>query len=190
MAQVFAHVTMSLDGFMAGPDIGVEQPMGAGGERLHRWIFDQSDDVDAAAVRRQFALTGSVLLGRRTFDVGIGQWGDTPYPAPCFVLTHRPAPDRVEKSGTFTFVHTGLSDAVRVARAAAGDRAVTVMGADVVQQALRAGLLDEIHLQIAPVLLGAGRRLFEHLGPDHIELERLDVRESAQVTHMRFRVLK
>lgn len=190
MAQVNVHVTMSLDGFMAGPDVSVEEPMGVGGERLHRWLFDDSDEVDADAARRQFELTGAVLLGRRTFDVGIGQWGGTPYPVPCFVLTHRPEPDRAEKNGTFTFVHTGLEDALAQARAAAGDGAVTVMGADVTQQVLRAGQLDEIHLQVAPVLLGAGRRLFEHLGTDHVELEQLDVRPSAQVTHMRFRVVK
>ncbi|WP_144118796.1 dihydrofolate reductase family protein [Catellatospora sichuanensis] len=190
MAQVIAHVTMSLDGFMAGPDVDAAHPMGHGGERLHRWIFDESSESDAAAVRRQFALTGAVLLGRRTFDVGLGQWGDTPYPVPCFVLTHHPAPDRTERSGTFTFVHTGLFDALDLAAAAAGDRAVTLMGADVVQQVLRAGRLDEIHLQLAPVLLGGGRRLFEHLGTDHIELERLQVEESPHVTHLRFRVVK
>ncbi len=190
MAQVNAHVTMSLDGFMAGPDVSVEEPMGVGGERLHRWLFDDSDEVDAAAARRQFELTSAVLLGRRTFDVGIGQWGGTPYPVSCFVLTHRPEPDRTEKDGTFTFVTTGLGDALARARAAAGDGAVTVMGADVTQQLLRAGLLDEIHLQVAPVLLGTGRRLFEHLGADHIELAQLAVQQSAQVTHLRYRVVK
>ncbi|BCJ73052.1 deaminase reductase [Catellatospora sp. IY07-71] len=190
MAQVNVHVTMSLDGFMAGPDVSVEQPMGVGGERLHRWLFDDADEADKAAARQQFALTTAVLLGRRTFDVGIGQWGGTPYPVPCFVLTHRPEPDRAEKEGTFTFVTTGLDDALAQARAAAGEGAVTVMGADVTQQLLRAGLLDEIHLQIAPVLLGAGRRLFEHLGTDHIELEQLGTHQSAQVTHARFRVVK
>ncbi|GAB4048117.1 dihydrofolate reductase family protein [Catellatospora paridis] len=190
MAPVIAHVTMSLDGFMAGPDVGVAHPMGRGGERLHQWIFDGSSEVDSAAVRRQFALTGAVLLGRRTFDVGVGQWGDTPYAVPCFVLTHHPAPDRTERSGTFTFVHTGLSDALDLAVAAAGERAVTLMGADVVQQVLRAGLLDEIHLQLAPVLLGGGRRLFDHLGTDHIELEQLDVAPSPHVTHLRYRVVK
>ncbi|MEU8002813.1 dihydrofolate reductase family protein [Catellatospora sp. NPDC049111] len=190
MAQVIAHVTMSLDGYMAGPDVGEEHPMGRGGERLHRWIFDDADEVDAAAMRRQFALTGAVLLGRRTFDVGVGVWGDTPYPVPCFVLTHRATPDRTERSGTFTFVTTGLADALDQAAKAAGDQAVTLMGADVVQQALRAGRLDEIHLQLAPVVLGGGRRLFEHLGTDHIELERLAVEESPHVTHLRFRVVK
>lgn len=190
MAPVYAHVTMSLDGYAAGPGISAAHPMGIGGEALHRWIFDDADPVDAAAVARQRELTGAVLLGRRTFDVGVGVWGDTPYAVPCLVLTHRPEPDRVEKSGTFTFVHTGLADAVDLARAAAGERAVTVMGVDVTQQALKAGLLDEIHLQLAPVLLGGGRRLFEHLGTDHIALERLSAEESAHVTHLRFRVVK
>ncbi|WP_155372276.1 dihydrofolate reductase family protein [Catellatospora vulcania] len=190
MAQVIAHVTMSLDGYMAGPDVDVTRPMGRGGERLHQWIFDEASEVDAAAVRRQFALTGAVLLGRRTFDVGVGVWGDTPYPVPCFVLTHHPAPDRSERSGTFTFVHTGLFAALDLAVAVAGERAVTLMGADVVQQVLRAGLLDEIHLQVAPVLMGGGRRLFEHLGTDHIALEQLAVEPSPHVTHLRYRVVK
>ncbi|GAA2370964.1 deaminase reductase [Catellatospora methionotrophica] len=190
MARVIAHVTMSLDGFMAGPDVGTAFPMGRGGESLHQWIFDGSSEVDAAAVRQQFALTGAVLLGRRTFDVGVDVWGDTPYPVPCFVLTHRPEPVRTARSGTFTFVHTGLSDAVEQAIAAAGERAVTLMGAEVVQQVLRAGLLDEIHLQLAPVLLGGGRRLFEHLGTGHIALEQLASEKSPHVTHLRYRVVK
>ncbi|OKI53584.1 hypothetical protein A6A27_32815 [Micromonospora sp. CB01531] len=181
-------VTMSLDGFMAGPDVSVAHPMGVGGLRLHEWIFNaSSDEVDAEILRGVQAGTGAVVLGRRTFDVGIDIWNDTPFPAPCFVLTHDAVAERIEKSGTFTFV-TGVQDAFARATTAAGDRDVRLMGAEVGQQFLAAGLVDEIRVQLAPVLLGAGRRLFEHLGDAPIELERLATVDSPYVTHLRYRV--
>ncbi|MEO3771715.1 dihydrofolate reductase family protein [Micromonospora sp. B9E7] len=188
MARVLLDVTMSLDGFMAGPDVSVENPMGVGGLRLHEWIFNaSSNEVDAEIVRGVQAGTGAVVLGRRTFDVGIDVWNDTPFPAPCFVLTHDPLAERVEKSGTFTFV-TDVRDAFARATAAAGARDVRLMGAAVGQQFLAVGLVDEIRVQIAPVLLGAGSRLFEHLGNAHIELERLATADSPHVTHLRYRI--
>ncbi|AWS45345.1 deaminase [Streptosporangium sp. 'caverna'] len=191
MGKVILHVTMSLDGFMAGPDISVELPMGRGGPRLHDWIFNaSSNNVDGGVIRELFATTGAVVLGRRTFDVSLGEWEDTPFPAPSFVLTHEVREELAMKSGTFTFVTDGVESALRLARAAAGEKNVIVMGADVSQQILRAGLLDEIHLQIAPVLIGEGRRLFDHLGTDHIELERTRVIESPHATHLEFRVVK
>lgn len=181
---------MSLDGFIAGPRVGVEQPMGEGGPRLHQWLFSApKSEVDAQVEREMSATTGAVVLGKRTFDVGIGAWGDTPYPVPCFVLTHKPLEDRVEKSGTFTFIND-VKVAFQRATAAAGEKDVRLMGADVAQQFLRAGFIDEIRIQLAPVLLGDGRRLFEHLGAEHIELERIAVKESPHVTHLRFRVMK
>ncbi|MGI8329159.1 dihydrofolate reductase family protein [Actinomadura scrupuli] len=191
MTQVILHVTMSLDGFMAGPGISAEHPMGEGGLRLHEWVFNGSDnEADAGVTRELLATTGAVVLGRRTFDVGVGVWEDTPFPVPCFVLTHEVRDELVMKSGTFTFVTGGVDDALKRARAAAGEQKINLMGADVAQQFLRAGLLDEIHLQLAPVMLGTGRRLFEHLGTEHIELERTRVTESPYVTHLRFRVVK
>ncbi|MEV2237078.1 dihydrofolate reductase family protein [Micromonospora sp. NPDC049891] len=188
MARILLDVTMSLDGFMAGPNISVEHPMGEGGLRLHKWIFHTStSEVDAEIEREMSETTGAVVLGRRTFDVGVNVWNDTPYPVPCFVLTHDPLAERVEKSGTFTFV-TDVREAYDRATAAAGERDVRLMGAEVGQHFLTAGLVDEIRLQLAPVLLGTGRRLFEHLGDEHIELERLAVVESPHVTHLRYRV--
>ncbi|MFJ4467689.1 dihydrofolate reductase family protein [Streptomyces sp. NPDC089424] len=189
MSKVVLHVTMSLDGFMAGPDISVEHPMGRGGLRLHDWILHTpTDDVDAGVAQEVSASTGAVVLGRRTFDVGVEVWQDTPFPVPCFVLTHHARSRRAMKSGTFTFVTQGLESALRQAEAVADGKDVTLMGADVAQQALRAGLLDEINLQLAPVLLGGGRRLFEHLGTEHLELERTRVLPSPLVTHLRFQV--
>jgi dihydrofolate reductase len=188
MARVLLDVTMSLDGFMAGPNVSVEHPMGEGGLRLHEWIFNTStSEVDADIAREMSATTGAVVLGRRTFDVGINVWNDTPFPVPCFVLTHDPLAERIEKSGTFTFA-TDVRDAHARATAAAGERDVRLMGAEVGQQFLAAGLVDEIRIQLAAVLLGAGRRLFDNLGDEHIELERLSTVESPYVTHLRFRV--
>ncbi|MFF6781183.1 dihydrofolate reductase family protein [Streptomyces sp. NPDC012510] len=188
MSKVVLHVTMSLDGFMAGPDISVEHPMGRGGLRLHEWIFASDSDVDTVVSREVSASTGAVVLGRRTFDVGVEVWQDTPFPVPCFVLTHAPRSRLVMKSGSFTFLTGDVRGALRQAEAAAGGKDVTLMGADIAQQALRAELLDEINLQIAPVLMGEGRRLFDHLGTEHIELERTRVLTSPHVTHLRFRV--
>ncbi|KOX03171.1 MULTISPECIES: dihydrofolate reductase family protein [Micromonospora] len=188
MARVLLDVTMSLDGFMAGPNVSVEHPMGEGGLRLHEWLFNTStSEVDAEIEREMSTTTGAVVLGRRTFDVGINVWNNTPYAVPCFVLTHDPLAERVEKSGTFTFV-TEVRDAFDRATAAAGERDVRLMGAEVGQHFLAAGLVDEIRIQLAPVLLGAGRRLFEHLGDERIELERLATVESPYVTHLRYRV--
>jgi len=132
---------------------------------------------------------GAVVLGRRTFDVGVNVWQDTPYPVPCFVLTHEPLEQRVETSGTFDFV-TDVDDACRLAIAAAGEKDVRLMGAELSQSFLRAGLVDEIRIQLVPVLMGDGRRLFDDLGAERIELERADVIESPHVTHLRFRVVK
>ena len=191
MGNVILHVTMSLDGFMAGPNISVTQPMGEGGLRLHEWLFNTStSDVDAQVAQDLFATTGAVVLGRRTFDVGVEVWQDTPFPAPCFVLTHNPREQLVMKSGTFTFVDRGVENALQQARVAAGDKHINLMGAEIAQQFLKIGFLDEIHLQIAPVLMGCGRRLFEHLSSTPIELERVKVIESPYVTHIQFRVRK
>jgi dihydrofolate reductase len=189
MGAVILHVTMSLDGFIAGPDVGVDNPMGVGGLRLHEWLFNaDANETDSTIFKQHFATVGAVVLGRRTFDVGVDIWKDTPYPAPSFVVTHRGRDDLPMNSSTFTFVTEGVESAIHQAKAAAGTKHVTLMGADVAQQAIRAGLLDEIHLQLAPVLLGTGRRLFDHLGTDHIELERTSVTESPHVTHLRFRL--
>ena len=192
MGKVVLSASMSLDGFMAGPDVGLERPMGAGGERLHEWLFDESDQgrLDAEVARETSAAIGAVVIGRRTFDVGLGPWGDVPYPVPCFVLTHESRDDLPMASGTFTFVDGSLPSALEHAQAAAGERDVLLMGASVGQQFLDVGLVDEIAVQLVPVLLGVGTRLFDHLGTEHIELERTAAIESPHVTHLRFRVVR
>jgi len=191
MAKVTLDMSMSLDGFIAGPNIGVERPMGKGGERLHEWLFNPSaSEVDAAVEREMSATTGAVVLGRRTFDVGVGLWGDVPFPVPCFVLTHEDREEIVKKSGTLTFVTDGIESALQRARAAAGEKDVRLMGANIAQQFLRAGLLDEIQINLVLVLLGDGIRLFDNLGTEQTALERTRVIESPGVTHIRFGVVK
>ena len=203
MSKVVVDMSISLDGIGAGPNPSAENPMGTGGERLHAWMpFYDADqaptagvpaasEVDARMVQELFAAAGAVVLGKRTFDLGLEPWGGTPFPAPCFVLTHEARDDLETATGTFAFVTDGIESAVRRAQAAAGDKDVLVMGGPTIaQQAVRAGLVDEISIHVVPVLLGAGSRLFEHLGPEAIELERIELIASPQATHLRFRVVK
>jgi len=191
MGMVILHMSMSLDGFVAGPNVGMERPLGEGGERLHDWLFDSGDPRDAEVAAEMVAEIGAVVLGNRTFTVGEEHWGGaTPYPVPSFVLTHSARKELVKGATSFIFVTDGVENALERAREAAGEKAVILMGAETAQQFLRAGLLDEIQLNLVPVLLGDGLRLLEHLGTDHIELERLRVIESSRATHLRFRVLK
>ncbi|MFI0444509.1 dihydrofolate reductase family protein [Actinomadura sp. 6N118] len=188
MGTVVLHKSMSLDGFVAGPDIGAEHPMGRGGMRLHEWMFtDRPDPRDKEVVAAMNASAGAVVVGRRTFDVGLPHWEDTPYPVPTFVLTHQARDELVMKSATFTFVTDGIETALKSAQVAAGDKDVIVMGAQAGRQFLGAGLLDELQINLVPVVLGAGTRLLEDLG--HIELERTQVIASDAVTHLRFRVV-
>jgi len=203
MGRILLSMSVSLDGFAAGPDVTAEQPMGKGGERLHEWLFHDDADravaadgvapvgVDAEQARERYATTGAVVVGKRTFDIGVGLWQDTPFPVPCFVITHESREQLTMKSATFTFVTDGIESALRHAQQAAGDRNVLIMGGPTtVQQFVRTRLVDEIHVQLVPVLLGAGTRLFDHLGTDHIELERTAVIESPHVTHLCFHVVK
>lgn len=199
MGHVLLNMSISLDGFAAGPDVGVEHPMGRGGERLHEWLFRDGADravaadgvspagIDAEQAKELSTMTGAVVIGKRTFDVGVGLWQDTPFPVPTFVITHEPHEHMTMRSAAFTFVTEGIEHALRQAQHAAGDRNVLIMGgAAIAQQFVRARLVDEIRLQLVPVLLGAGTRLFDQGAADHIELERTMVVESPHVTHLRF----
>lgn len=203
MPKVTLDMSMSLDGFITGPDAGVEQPLGDGGERLHEWVYGLSSwrerhglaggeaDRDAELLDEAFTSVGATVMGREMFDVGEVPWGDEPpFHVPVLVLTHRPRDPLVKDGGTtFTFVTDGVESALAQARVAAGDRDVSVAGgAKTVQQFLRAGLLDELQIHVVPVLLGAGTRLFD--GLDGIELEPERVIASADVTHLRFRVVR
>lgn len=188
MSKLILAFSMSLDGFVAGPDVSVDEPMGKGGERLHEWIFQSDSAVDKDMAAELAPRLGAVLVGRRTFDVGLGPWGDTPFPVPTFVLTHEKRPPLAMKSGTFTFVTDGIESALDQARAAAGGKDIVVMGAETARQYLAAGLVDEIVLQLVPILLGGGPRLFDDHGGIDLETTRAVV--SPSVTHLRFSVPK
>ena len=213
-SQTTVDITMSLDGFVAGPDPTVESPLGAGGERLHEWVYDLDSwrqrhglsggerNADAEVVDEGLAATGAVIMGRRMFSGGAGPWeddpvadgwwgDDPPFGVPVFILTHHPRETVTKEGGTtFTFVTDGIEAALGQARAAAGDRNVAVAGgANVVQQYLKAGALDEIQIHIAPILLGGGTPLFGELGPDRPGLEITRVIHSPAVTHLRYHVV-
>jgi dihydrofolate reductase len=187
MGKVVLTFSMSLDGFIAGPAVSPAEPMGIGGERLHDWHMS-TDELDRRMAREMFETVGAVVLGRTTFDAGLKPWGDTPYPAPSFVLTHERRAPLPMKSATFEFVNDGIAAAVARAKAAAGEGDIVVMGANVAQQCLEEGLADDIIIQSVPVLLGAGVRLFEGLGDRPIELEIMRALPSPSVIHQRFRV--
>jgi dihydrofolate reductase len=191
MGKVVLDMSMSLDGFIAGSNVGREYPMGVNGENLHTWLFSSPrDKVDADVEREMFANTGAVILGNRTFEVGVDLWGDVPFPAPSFVLTHKGRETLVKKSGSFTFVTDGIESALQQACSVAGDKDVRLMGADVAQQFLAAGLIDEIQINHVPILLGDGVRLFEQLGTKNSQLEKDRVLNSPHATHIRYRVVK
>jgi dihydrofolate reductase len=202
VGKVFVDITMSLDGFIAGPNDGPENGLGDGGERLHEWVYELATwrephgltggetGVDADVMDEAFKRAGSVIVGKRMFD-NAGGWGDNPpFHKPVFVLTHESAGPLVREGGTtFTFVSDGIESALRRARAAAGDKDVSVGGgANTVQQFLNAGLLDEIQVHIAPMFLGGGVRLFDKLGLQRPALEIMRVIESPRVTHLQYRL--
>ncbi|MBA3677411.1 MAG: dihydrofolate reductase [Sphingosinicella sp.] len=190
MAKLVLSFSMSLDGFIAGPDVSAQLPMGRHGERLHDWMFKAPSDLDRRMAREMSENVGAVLLGRRTFDLGLSHWGGTPYKTPTFVLTHEPLDPLSTKTGTFIFVQAGIESALQQARAAGGGKDIVVMGANLAQQYLKAGLADEIVIQLVPVLLGSGTRLFDHIGDRRIELATTTALPSPSVTHLRFEVVK
>ena len=184
---VVLHTSISLDGYVAGPDVSHDDPMGVGGERLHDWMFADPAESDQRLMAEVRAEVGAVVVGRRTFDLGLPHWKDVPFPAPSFVVTHRARPELAQPSGTFAFVD-GVAKAVELAEAAAGEQKVMLMGADVARQSLRAGLVDEVLLDHVPMLLRGGERLFEDV--PELELRPVDVVASPAVTHVRYRMVR
>jgi dihydrofolate reductase len=194
MGLVISDMSISLDGYVTGPNDSREHPFGEGAESLHDWLFGAATDRDRELLAES-TQTGAIVMGRWSYDKneGDGGWGDTgPLGnVPCFVLTHQaPPPDRVAAPDVFTFVTDGVESLIARAKAAAGDLNVGVHGATVAQQCLRAGLLDEIQVHVVPILLGGGTPLFGHLDARPIELERTGVVETPAATHLRFRVVK
>ncbi len=203
MGKVVFNMTMSLDGFVAGPNDGPENGLGDGGNALFNWYFsgdtplpisdgNMTLKVSAASARilkEAMATQGAGVWGRRTFDIANG-WGGHPPMSPAFIVTHRVPPEWAGPGSVFSFVTDGVESAIRQAKQVAGDKNVVVCTASILQQCLAAGLLDEIHVDLAPLLLGNGVRLFEHLGSQPIELERIRALAAPDVTHLAFRVIK
>jgi dihydrofolate reductase len=213
MSKVRANTSISLDGFVAGPNQGEENPLGEGGEELHQWMFalkawrethgEVGGEVNPSteAAEQMHANVGAFVMGRNMFgpirgpwedDSWTGWWGDDPpYHAPVFVLTHHERePVEMEGGTTFYFVTEGIESALEQAREAAGDRDVLIAGgASAIRQYLAAGLVDELHLHLSPVVLGEGERLLEDLGQD-TKLEQLRAVEAPGVTHLYYRVVR
>ena len=204
MGRVATGLSMSLDGFIAGPNDGPERPLGEGGERLFEWysrgdteyrlpgtemVFRVSPQ-SAELLREVDRTMGAFVTGRRTFDITSGWGGKPPLGVPTFVVTHTVLQEWDYEGSPFTFVTEGVESAVKQAKAVAGDKDVAVSAASIAQQCIRLGLLDEIHVDLVPVLLGGGVRLFDHLGMEPIDLERTRVVEAPGVTHLTFRVVK
>jgi dihydrofolate reductase len=202
MGKVVFSITMSLDGYVAGPDDGPELGLGIGGEALHEWAYELEswrsphgleggETNPSSEVMEEMSASGAVIVGKRMFD-NAKAWGDEPpFHKPVFVLTHTAREPLTKSDTTFTFVTNGIESAVGQAKEAAGDEDVSIGGgASTIQQALKAGLVDEAQLTVAPILLGGGVRLFEGLGPDDAELELLRVLEGPKATHLKYRVVR
>jgi dihydrofolate reductase len=205
------QISMSLDGFVAGPNQSEEQPLGEGGMQLHQWVFElaawrerhglDGGEVNAstAVVEEALRNVGATVMGRNMFG-GSGSWSenpwdgwwgeDPPFHTPVFVITHHPREPLVKSGGTtFTFVTDGVESALKQAREAADGKDVALGGgADVAQQYLKAGLIDEMQINLVPVLLGDGARLFEGVGPADVGLESVRVLQAPGVTHLTYRV--
>jgi dihydrofolate reductase len=193
MTKVVAEITVSLDGFVTGPNAGPEHGLGVGGEPLHNWAISSDDPVDAEVLHETVDGTGAVVMGRRLFDVvdGPNGWGDSiGYGAehnatpPFFVVTHS-VPETVRLSHQFTFVTDGLESAIRQARSAANEKNVIVMGGgDVIRQCVDGGLVDELKLHISPVLFGSGTPLFVDV--TRRLLTQIGVRVSSTAVHVTY----
>jgi dihydrofolate reductase len=211
MSELRCFISMSVDGYVAGPNQSAEDPLGVGGLRLHEWIFQLAawrkdhgeeggeDNASTPVWKRRNANIGAVVMGRNMFGGGPGPWGedpwrgfwgeDPPFHNPVFVLTHH-AREPLEMQGgtTYNFVTDGIESALEQAKEAAGGKDVSLAGgARVVQQYLVAGLLDELDLSVVPILLGEGELLFENLGTEPPEIELVDVVDAPGVTHLRYR---
>jgi dihydrofolate reductase len=188
MNIVEVDISMSVDGFITGPNLEEYPGLGEGGDVLHAW-FQTDKDATRLLDDALFATSGAVITSGKVYDLTQGWGEDGFYRMPVFVLTHRSHEPIVKGDTRFTFITDGIEHAITEARAVAGAKKVHIMGgATVIQQALNAGLVDSVHLHVAPVILGAGTRLFDNLDRP-IDLEQTEVVESETATHLRFRVI-
>jgi dihydrofolate reductase len=196
MTKVVAGITVSVDGYIAGPDDGPGKGLGEGGERLHYWVFGgpwtydeeprgEAAGEDGAWLEAAISRAGAVVGGRSTYEASRHWGGENPWGMPFFIVTHRP--EEEPEGGAFTFV-SGVAEALERASTAAGEKDVHLMGgADVIRQALEAGLVDELTIIVAPVVLGGGKLLFDGFARS-LELEHLGVRQSPWATFIDYRV--
>lgn len=202
MTKVTTGLAMSVDGFIAGPHDGSDRPLGIGGDRLFDWytagdtpsrFYDsfRMSAASAAIFDDGAGRIGAVITGRRTYDITHGWAGDGPLPGvPLFIMTHQPPAEVPVGKAAYTFVTDGIESAVAQARKVAGDGDIALMGSAAVQQALGAGLLDELEVDVVPVLLGGGVRLLDNIGDAAVQLEKVFVVDAPDVTHMRYRVIR
>ena len=192
MGVVYFELSMSLDGFVTGPNVAADNPLGDGGEHLHDWMFEGRTEAESAEFEeRNFSRSGAIIMGRRMLDLGIGPWGDNPtFHAPVFVVTNRPH-DPIAKEGgtTYYFVTDGLDAALERARRAAVDQDIAIVGgADIVRQCLDRGLVEEARLNLVPIVLGGGTRLFDGVDTGKLRFAVARVIEGDGVVHLRLRV--
>ncbi len=202
MGKVVFNMTMSLDGFVAGPNDGLDNGLGDGGERLFDWYFSGDVEIQlpgsptlkvsaqsAEILKEAVESIGALVTGRRTFDIARG-WGGHPPGSPCFVVTHTIPQEWATVDSPFVFVTDGIESAIRQAKQAAGDKDVVVSTASTLQQCLKAGLMDELHIDVVPILLGAGVRLFDQTGATPIKLECIRAIAASDVIHLGYRIIK
>ena len=203
MGKVVFNMTMSLDGFVAGPNDNPDNGLGDGGAPLFNWYFSGDTEIklsegtpvlkvssqSARLLKESVASYGAGVWGRKTFEIAHA-WGGHPPGEPAFIVTHHPPKAWIKEGSPFIFVTEGVESAIRQAKRVAGNKDVVLCTASILQQALKAGLVDEISVDVAPLILGAGVRLFDHLGTDPIELEQLDAIRGLGVTHIKYRVVK
>jgi dihydrofolate reductase len=209
---VRVHISASIDGYVAGPNQSMEEPLGEGGERLHDWLValkawraqsgmeGGEENVSDAVIREEYANVGAEIMGRGKFgppgggewdEAWQGWWGDDPpFHKPVFVLTHHARQPLTLSDTTYTFVTDGIESALEQARAAAGEQDVFIGGgAKVINEYLAASLVDELELHVVPIILGGGARLFEGVGPD-VKLELVRVVEAPGVTHLKYQIVR
>ena len=188
MAATVLHMSMSVDGFIAGPNVRPDNGLGDGGERLHEWFFADVPGSVNHAVGQEYRSTGAVIAGRATFEPAGGWGGDHHDGVPIFILSRHPKPDWAADWPLVSYM-SDLDEIVRLARAAAGDQDIMVHGSSLAQRMIPAGLLDELQIHLIPVLLGDGLALFDHLGLPQRELELIWMREGeGGIAHLRYRI--
>jgi dihydrofolate reductase len=203
MGKVIFNMTMSLDGFVSGPNDGPGNGLGDNGEQLFNWYFSGDTELklsegtpvlkvskqSAEIIRNAMQSYGAGIWGRKTFDI-TGGWGGHPPGEPGFIVTHHIPQEWVREGSPFIFVTDGVESAIHQAKEVAGDKNVVLCTASILQQALRAGLVDELDIDLVPVLLGGGVRLFDHLDDPSIKLEKIHAIDAPLVTHLKYRVVK